>query len=167
MLFILIDPILIQMDTNTCTTLCNTKKNHTYPLFRKTHKTYWISSMMVVCGFKFHSRMFHSYGEVTITCEGLQILTYTRHSWPLSSEGSLACHILWHGASVNDGHLRGPVTLTPIAERLAVEMFDLSLSPPAIEPRSPAWISNTLAKIEHCNKRPDIKKLMHQPCKRS
>ena len=24
--------------------------------------------------------------------KGLQILTYTRHSWPLSSEGSLTCH---------------------------------------------------------------------------
>ena len=24
--------------------------------------------------------------------EGLQILTYARHSWPESSEGSLACH---------------------------------------------------------------------------
>ena len=34
---------------------------------------------------------FHSYGDVTITGEGLQILTYARHSWSLSSEGSLAC----------------------------------------------------------------------------
>ena len=25
-------------------------------------------------------------------------------------------HLLWHGASVYNGHLRGPVTLTPIAE---------------------------------------------------
>ena len=33
-----------------------------------------------------------SYGDVTITGDGLQILTYVRHSWPLSSEGSLACH---------------------------------------------------------------------------
>ena len=33
-----------------------------------------------------------SYGDVTITDEGLQILTYARHLWPLSSEGSLACH---------------------------------------------------------------------------
>ena len=31
-------------------------------------------------------------------------------------------HLLWHGASVYNGHLRGPVTLTPIAERLAVEL---------------------------------------------
>ena len=35
---------------------------------------------------------FHSYGEVTITCEGLQIMTNARLSWPLSSEDSLACH---------------------------------------------------------------------------
>ena len=28
----------------------------------------------------------------TIAGEGLQILTYTRHSWPLSSGGSLMCH---------------------------------------------------------------------------
>ena len=38
-----------------------------------------------------HSRIFHSYGGVTIT-GGLQILTCARHSWPLSSECSLACH---------------------------------------------------------------------------
>ena len=39
-----------------------------------------------------HSRIFHSYGDVTIAGEGLQILTYAHHSWPLSSEGSLRCH---------------------------------------------------------------------------
>ena len=31
-------------------------------------------------------------GDVTITGEGLHILTYARHSSPLSSESSLACH---------------------------------------------------------------------------
>ena len=31
-------------------------------------------------------------------------------------------HLLWHGASVNHCHLRGTVTLTHIAERLAVEL---------------------------------------------
>ena len=39
-----------------------------------------------------HSRIFHSYGDIIIAGEGLQILTlYARHSWPLSSEGSLTC----------------------------------------------------------------------------
>ena len=37
-------------------------------------------------------RIFHSWGDVTITSEELQILTYAQHSWPLSREGSLACH---------------------------------------------------------------------------
>ena len=31
-------------------------------------------------------------------------------------------HLLWHGSSVYNDHLRGPVTLTPIAERYAVEL---------------------------------------------
>ena len=56
-----------------------------------------------------HSKMFHSFGNVTIAVEGLQILTYARHLWPLSSEGSLACqHLLWHGASVYNGHFEDP-----------------------------------------------------------
>ena len=35
---------------------------------------------------------FFSYGDVTIAGQGLHILTCVRHSWPLSCEGSLACH---------------------------------------------------------------------------
>ena len=58
-------------------------------------------------------------------------------------------HLLWHGASVYNGHLRGPVTLTPIAERLTVE-----LSLPAFT----TWVfldwdSNTLPSsnaLTHC-----------------
>ena len=38
-----------------------------------------------------HSRIFPFFGDVTIAGEELQILTYARHLWPLSSEGSLAC----------------------------------------------------------------------------
>ena len=36
-----------------------------------------------------HSRIFQSYGDVTITGEVLHILTFARHWWPLSSEDSL------------------------------------------------------------------------------
>ena len=32
-------------------------------------------------------------------------------------------HLLWQGTSVYNGHLRGPVTLSPFAERLAVELL--------------------------------------------
>ena len=42
--------------------------------------------------FVYYHTTFHSYGDITITDERLQILTYARHSWPLSIEGSLACH---------------------------------------------------------------------------
>ena len=38
------------------------------------------------------SRIFHSYEDITITSKELYILSYARQSWPLSSEGSLACH---------------------------------------------------------------------------
>ena len=54
-----------------------------------------ISGSIFVCLFVWslssHSRIFHSYGEVTIAGEVL-LLTYARHSWPLSSEDSLTCH---------------------------------------------------------------------------
>ena len=80
-----------------------------------------------------HSRFFHSYGNVTITDEGLQILTYARQFFSVP-------HLLWHGAFVNNGrHLRGLVTLTPIAERLTVE---LSL-PVFITSVCRDWDSNT------------------------
>ena len=42
--------------------------------------------------FSSHSRFFHSYGDVTITGERLQIMTYARPTWQLRSKGSLACH---------------------------------------------------------------------------
>ena len=37
---------------------------------------------------------FNSYGDVTIAGEGLQTLTYERHSWPLNSEGSSKANAL-------------------------------------------------------------------------
>ena len=53
----------------------------------------WVNFVsLFVYGFLSHSRIFLSYGNITITVEGHQILTYTPHSWPLSSEGSLVCH---------------------------------------------------------------------------
>ena len=69
--------------------------------------------------------LFDSYGDVTITGEGLQILNHARYSWPLISEGFLACHTLLHGTSVKNGHPRGIVTLTPDTEHLAVKLSRL------------------------------------------
>ena len=85
------------------------------------------------------SRIFHSYGDVTITGSGLQILTYARHSRPLSSEGSLACHTYCDttGHLYYNGHLRGPVTHTCCRAfsngTVTTRFFDLGRS----------WDSNT------------------------
>ena len=49
--------------------------------------------------FSSDSKMFHSYGDVTIT-EGLQAITFARHLWPLSIVGSLACHTTKWGICV-------------------------------------------------------------------
>ena len=51
----------------------------------------FIKWLIVCLGFSSHLRILHSCGDVTIAGERLQILTYAQHSWPLSSEGSLAC----------------------------------------------------------------------------
>ena len=48
-------------------------------------------NILFILGFSVHLRTFHLFGDVTMTGEGLQILAYARHLWPLSSEGSLAC----------------------------------------------------------------------------
>ena len=72
-----------------------------------------------------------------LTDERLQIKNNISHSWLLNSDGSL-----WHGTSVLNGHLRGTVTLKPVAERLALKLstcFDYSsLSQPGFEPWPPA-----------------------------
>ena len=51
---------------------------------------------LIVLGFtpyrQYSNHVTAGYRDVTITDEGLQILTYTRYSWPMSIEGSLACH---------------------------------------------------------------------------
>ena len=48
--------------------------------------------LFVCLGSSSHTKFFHSYGNVTLTGEGLQIFTYVQHSCPLNSEGSLVCH---------------------------------------------------------------------------
>ena len=44
-------------------------------------------ALFVSWGFSFHSRIFHLYGDVTITSEWLQILTYARLSIPWAVSG--------------------------------------------------------------------------------
>ena len=55
----------------------------------RSYRLFLVETNEFVClRFYDDSRIFHSYGDVTIADEWLQILTYTRHLWPLSSEGS-------------------------------------------------------------------------------
>ena len=82
----------------------------------------YVNMQRFVCGFTSLPKIFHSYGDVTITSEGLHILTFSRHSWPLINEGSLACHTYCDTVH----HLRGPVTLPPVAVRSIVELSLLS-----------------------------------------
>ena len=54
------------------------------------------------------SKIFHTYGDVTIAGEWLFILTYATKQWRFFTVPLLLCHV----ASVLNGHLREPVILT-------------------------------------------------------
>ena len=85
-------------------------------------------NMIIVCfvclGFIVPLENVHSYEDVTSISEGLQFLTYARHLWSLRSEGFLTCR-----SHCDNGLLfikvisEQPVTPTPYAERLAVELL--------------------------------------------
>ena len=58
----------------------------------------WTICLLVYLEFFVPLENFHSYGDVTIASKGLRLcrvsdaqVTYARHSWPLSSGGSLTC----------------------------------------------------------------------------
>ena len=52
-----------------------------------------VKYIYITCrGYRPTREFFYSYEDVTIADEGQQTLTYPRHSWLLSIEGSLACH---------------------------------------------------------------------------
>ena len=66
---------------------------------------------LFVWSFSYNSRIFYSFGDVTIAGEGLQILTYSLAIMAIEQWGFFSMpHLLWHGTSVYNGHLRGPVT---------------------------------------------------------
>ena len=59
---------------------------------RLTLKSRLFGYCLFVWSLSSHSKIFHSYGKVTIAGEGLQILTYARNLWPLSSKDYLTRH---------------------------------------------------------------------------
>ena len=73
------------------------KKNPTYIWFTRDYFLWWKvfkskKYFVFFRSFSSFSRIFQSFGNVTITGEGLQIFAFVLHLRPLSSEGSLACH---------------------------------------------------------------------------
>ena len=74
--------------------------------------------VVIVWGFSSHSRNFRSYGDVTIASEVLCSALMAIEQLGLFN----VPHLLWHEASVYNGHLRRPVTITPNAERVVVEL---------------------------------------------
>ena len=80
---------------------------------------------LFVWGFPSHSRFFHLFGRVTITGEGWQTTSFDLYSALMAIEqwGFFNVpHLLWHKPSLYQGHLQGPVTITFVAERLALEL---------------------------------------------
>ena len=76
-------------------------------------------------GFPSHSRFFHLFGRVTITSEGWRTTSFDLYSALMAIEqwGFFNVpHLLWHKPSLYHGHLWGPVTITFVAERLALEL---------------------------------------------
>ena len=71
-------------------------------------------------GLTSHSKILYSYWDVNITCEGLQIFNLCSTLMVIEQWGFFSVpHLLWHGASVYNGHLWGSLALTLIAESLA------------------------------------------------
>ena len=84
---------------------------------------------LVCLGLSSHTRSFHSKEDVIVTGKRLQILTFSRHSRPLSSAVFFSVlHLLWYGTSVYDGHLQGPVTGELKAVELPLPVFTIRLS---------------------------------------
>ena len=91
-------------------------------------------------------RIFHPNRNVTTTDEGLQTQTYSQHSWPVSSTGSLTCHtysdighpFIWSSPCWNSDN---PGVLQGSCHYLCNGIY---LSRPGIEPQSSACRSNAL-----------------------
>jgi hypothetical protein len=64
-------------------------------------RTWVFCDWFIIYGFTFCSRIFHLHGDVTIVCEGLQILGLCSALRAFEQGGIIiAPHLLWHGTSV-------------------------------------------------------------------
>ena len=92
--------------------------------------------------FTSHSRIFHSYGDVTSNFHLFSALM-TIEQW-----GFFMLHLLWHRSSVYNAHLWEYVTHTSCrasgSGAVTTRFSDFGLSRPGIEPRCPACEANAL-----------------------
>ena len=96
--------------------ICFLTSGHAYINFDEQRITWLLGKKLLwfvclfVCDF---TRIFYTYGDVTITGVGLQILTDAWHSLPLSCEAPLACHtycdtgirLYWSFPRTRDTHI--------------------------------------------------------------
>ena len=83
--------------------------------FTKLHHGSYLTFLDNVCLFGVYrpTREFFTHMETSpLPVKDCKFLTYAQHSWPLSSEVSLACLTYCDTSDYND-HLRGVLTLTP------------------------------------------------------
>ena len=80
-------------------------------------KTFLMRPSMPICRCIFHYPWLSRMLLLAMHCN--RQLWWPEQSKPASTRRHHYRHLLWHVASIYNGHLRGPVTLTPIAERLA------------------------------------------------
>ena len=134
------------------TTVSSSTQSFCFEIVQWVEKNIYERGPLVISVRSSHSRIFHSFGDVTIIpvetanfalCSALMAI----EQWGFFS---VPC-LLWQGASVYNGHLRGPVTLAPIAERLAVELiwvcsgWDSNAQPPLAGPTLSALIHRAIA----------------------
>ena len=120
---------------------------HSSPITRslpsKTHRftLVEIRLFLFVWGVSSQLWIFHSYVHMTITSEKTAILDSCSALWQWGFFSMP--HLLWHGSSIYNGHLQGPMTLAPDAECLAVEFSlpVLNLSMPWLRLEHPTFRS--------------------------
>ena len=121
------------------------------PLGKKDYELGWCSCMELV-----------GCVEVIVPLENISLIWRRHHCWWRATFFYLCSvliaieqwgffnvpHLLWHGPTLYNGHLRGPVTLTPVAGvwqwSCHTCFYDSGVSWPGIEPRSPACEANAL-----------------------
>ena len=84
----------------------------------------YLTWFVCLLGFFVPLEMFHSYHIDTspLQVKGCKFWPMLGTNVHIAVKVLIVPNLLWHGASVYNGRLRGPVTLPPIDERLEVEL---------------------------------------------